>query len=251
MFLNVFGHSVSIAEKEGDNTPDMRGEIVASFDNNPIDTRGRPLDSFTFTTIQQTEEEAYALASVLAEDWHHFPLRFSFWSDDGIGPEIGITASLVSSTYANITAATWDTELVGPWTVMGFHANSGDPSTHFVVRSDGAKWFNGVRNDGTATTWLSVDATTGALSITTENIKKMVAFHTHISAAMVASWYTFQTSNAWTRHLLCSGSFRDDLATTGKQFLGALTGQTVLRGSRSGTWVETDRSLSFRLDEVP
>lgn len=249
MFLDVFGHTISVRKNDGTNTPAMRGKVRQDFDNGPIDDRGPPQDTFELLTPQQTEEEGYALAALMAEDWHHFPFNAHFWSQDGIGPEAGYTASIVSSTYANITAATWDTELVGPWTVMGFHANSGDPNEHFVVRSDGAKWFDGVRNDATATAWLAVGSN-GQLSITTEHIKKMVAFHTRISAAMVASFFTFQSSRAWTRHLLCSGDFRDDLSSVGKQYMGTLTKQRVHRG-HNPTWVETDRSVAFRLDEVP
>lgn len=249
MFLDVFGHTLSVGKSDGANNIDMRGKVRQTFSNNPLDNRGAPQDGFEFTTTQQAEEEAAALVALLAEDWHHFPLNSEFWSQDGIGPEVGISGSIVSATYANITAATWDTRLVGPWTVMGFHANSGDPGEHFVVHDDGAKWFDGVRNDATATAWLAV-GTDGQLSITTENIKKMVAFHARISTAMVASFFTFQSSNAWTRHLLCSGDFRDDLSTTGKQYMGTVSKQRVKRGNNP-TWNETDRAISFKLDEVP
>jgi hypothetical protein len=49
------------------------------------------------------------------------------------------------------------------WTVLVWRSTDGSTWTHYIVRSDGAKWVSGVRNDAASTTFISAGSGNAAL----------------------------------------------------------------------------------------
>jgi hypothetical protein len=139
-------------------------------------TRKRDLQ---FSSIPLTLTDAFAWESLLTGEGHVWNFdagtTAGFFSSKGLGPSSSTGASidvtsgskfgaghlelLISTGTITFTGALLNTFGATPsWTVMvwrfddtvdaGYH--------HYVVRNDGAKWKDGVRNDATVTTWLTV-----------------------------------------------------------------------------------------------
>lgn len=243
MFLEVFGHTLSVSEREGGRLGKMfSGNRAPSFNGGMVSNQGVAVDDITLTTSLLANTEGQALAAILGEDWHYLPFTTDMWSLDGYGPESGVSS--VITTYANITTAIYDMRLVGPWTVMGYFMSDATEE-HFVVTSDGTKWFDGVSDDARATTWLSVGSE-GQLTFTGESVREVVVFRCVLVASLVSSFFTYQASQDWTRHLKCDGDFRSDLPANGSEFAGAVNSH---KAPSTGS-TNNMRAVEFTLQEV-
>lgn len=120
-----------------------------------------------------TEAEALeAYEGLLRGDGHVWSFDASLYSSKGLGPNAGYAASQSGSggKYSgkltlNATNGTiaFPAQLGARWTVMVWR-HEGGAWRHYVIRSDGAKWVNGVRNDIASTSWLSMAG--GAVTLT-------------------------------------------------------------------------------------
>jgi hypothetical protein len=128
-----------------------------------------------FTSIPLTQADAFAWESLLTGEGHVWSFDVNLYSSKGLGPssltdavidvgsgsKFGTGALFISLTTGTITftGALLNTFGARPgYTVMVWRYDDGTDATfhHYVVRSDGAKWKDGVRNDATATSWLTV-----------------------------------------------------------------------------------------------
>lgn len=137
-------------------------------------TRSARKRDLKFKTVPLTAADALAWASLFAGEGESWSFDFSLYGSKGLGPsanvgctvpggsskfgagKLSVPATSGSITYAaaiNSFGSTTD------WTVGVWRStDSGATWSHYLVRSDGAKWLNGARNDGTSTTWLTVSA---------------------------------------------------------------------------------------------
>lgn len=118
-------------------------------------------------------ECADTLDALLLGRFHRWALNVDLFSTTGLGPAPGYTATigaigsgrLANSRAVTITSVDFQTSLQsGKWAI-GAWLYEASAWVHYWVRSDGAKWVDGVRNDAASTTWLSVAAEGGAFSI--------------------------------------------------------------------------------------
>jgi hypothetical protein len=134
-------------------------------------TRKRDL---SFQTVALSKSDAFIWESFISGEGHVWNFEaLNEYSSKGLAPTT-FTDCVISSNHKfgshslNVElgsgVVTWPALInsfgatASAWTVMFWWRDDGGDSTfhHFVVRSDGAKWHDGVRNDATVTTFFSV-----------------------------------------------------------------------------------------------
>lgn len=114
-----------------------------------------------------SQVDQLAWMSLLRGEGHSWSFDSNVYSAKGL-PLSGATAVVGTTApvpkygagrlYTGASSVGAATQLGPAWTVMAWWW-SGSAWVHHVVNSLGQKWANGVRADGTSTTWLSVSAT--------------------------------------------------------------------------------------------
>jgi len=166
---------------------------------------------WSVTTSKMSHGDADTLEALLDGRGHHIPLNGDFYSTAGLVPQGGTAAfsfpgwtaeppvhgrSHLSITSGNII---WNPGFIdGKWTVMYWRgADLGvgyGNAVHVVVRSDGAKWENGVRNDVLTTSEMTVS--NGAVSFGVEEYDDIVLLPYAAVAGMIESFYLWTTAHA-------------------------------------------------------
>lgn len=172
-WLAISGIDLSaIAATAQDPKGDRRdiGEAAEASDGSWRVTRQTRKRDLSFLSIPLAGSDAYAWESLITGEGHHWTFDSSLYGSKGMGPTAGFVASQtagtpkfgagvlrVTATTGTITyaAAVNSAGGTGAWTVMVWRFESG-VWHHYVVTSAGHKWLDGVRADGTSTTWLSV-----------------------------------------------------------------------------------------------
>jgi hypothetical protein len=135
---------------------------------------------FSFTSILVLGTEAAAWAGLVSGDGEHWSFDASLYGSKGLGPtgtlnavqiagtpKFGAGVLRVNATTGTITYAAAIADPSGgvnKWTVMVWRFEGG-VWHHYIVTSAGHKWLDGVRADGTSTTWLTVNGTSGNVVI--------------------------------------------------------------------------------------
>ncbi len=130
---------------------------------------------FNLTTTLQTaalSDSIRQLVMGVGDVWHFDESASTDWqwSVNGNGAASGVAdgSSLASGKFGRglrITATdqvTWTTNTGSVWTVMVWFYTGG-AWVHYIVRSDAAKWVDGVRNDAASTPFIANTTTTTAL----------------------------------------------------------------------------------------
>lgn len=144
-------------------------------------TRQTRKRDFNFKTIPLSDSDAYSWESLLTGEGEAWSFDVSLYGSKGLGPSSSSGASLVSSTpkfgaqnlrlaatTGTITyaAAVNSVGTTSAWTVCVWRYESG-AWHHYIVRSDGSKWYDGVQNNALSTTWLSVSSGNVTIANTT------------------------------------------------------------------------------------
>lgn len=111
---------------------------------------------------------------LLREGWDSVSFDGTLYSGKGLAPNAGHGATLSTASpkfgthnvATNANALTYSFALGSVWSVSLWRW-SGTAWEHFVVRSDGAKWLAGTRNDAAGTTFLSVSG--GSVTLAASN----------------------------------------------------------------------------------
>lgn len=133
------------------------GSQTEAGDGSLIITRQTRKRDLKFGTVPLGRADAYAWEGLLAGEsavWS-FDTEFGFYSSkgdpgDGVGVVQGTTKKYGTAALQVDGGEAWFTTgmgLVAPWTVALWARPSTDPWVHYVLRSDGAKWVDGTRND--------------------------------------------------------------------------------------------------------
>lgn len=174
-FLTINGIDVEVAAA----TPPTAGieevgERVRAFDGTLRVSRHALKQSFEFTTPPMLRADATALRRLLMGEGHAWSFDSNLYSSKGLGgssvtnavqqasgsSKFGAGRLQVGATTGTITFAA---ALGSTWSAGFWRSTNGTSWTHYLVRSDGAKWVDGSRSDGTSTTWLSVSS--GSLTL--------------------------------------------------------------------------------------
>lgn len=175
--LNI-GSLVAVADQPKSDRRDI-GDMSPAGDGSMRVTRQARKRDLKFTSVPLTGADAYAWEALLIGEGEVWAFDKDnpegLYGSKGLGPSTGYNASIVSGpdggvfprfgggrmrlplasgtvTFGGAARSIYSTTLA--YTVMVWRYES--PSwRHYIVRSDGAKWLDGVRNDAVSTTWLS------------------------------------------------------------------------------------------------
>ena len=158
---------------------DIGSESVATDGTTRLTRQTRKRD-VKFKTIPLTQADAYAWTCLFTGEGETWSFDASLYGSKGTGPStnVGCTVEISTPKFGvgrlNVpattgviayTAAVNSFGSSSKWAVLVWRStDAGATWTQYVVRSDGAKWVNGTRNDAASTTWLSVAS--GVVTIT-------------------------------------------------------------------------------------
>ena len=232
--------------------PVTLGEVVRSSNGWPRRTATVRKADYRFTTSLLTLPQAASLRGLVEGDGHRWDFEGAagggfLFSSRELGPTT--TSGAVSrgsgakhGSYALRmqavgSLATWAAGLGTSWTVAVWRdTNGAGMHTHYVVRSDGAKWVGGVRADATATPFLAVGG--GNLTLTDtvglSDFDELVALPYAVPDDWPPLFHAFHDTTPWPAlPLVRAGGAR--LPSGGLDVLGtAGTGRTVPLLSNSG-----------------
>ena len=167
-FLTINGWEVPVKIDSLQEEPERIGPRKRAIDLTlRTSTRGIKR-TWKFETPPLRPDVAAALVGLLQGRGHYWSFDEDLYSSKGLGPVAGYNAtqSTTGGKYGgkvDVTSLSYAAGLPAKWTIL-VARRSGTVWENYAVRSDGAKWLNGVRNDALSTTWLSV--ANGVLTLT-------------------------------------------------------------------------------------
>lgn len=175
------GALILASDEPRESLRDVGDTSVAADGSTRISRRRRKRD-IAFRTVPLTNAQAHAWLCLLTGEGEAWSFDSSVYGSKGTGPSaitntsqgapspkygsgrLSVGATTGSITYGGVAVNGWGGS--SDWTVMLWRYE-GAAWVHYVVRSDGAKWVNGVRTDGASTTWLTVSAGNVTIANTT------------------------------------------------------------------------------------
>lgn len=223
----------------------------------PIRSRRAVLDDLDLEVPLLHESDADALAALLEGRGHHFPFDVDAHAESGLGPDtaaagnwsIGYAtpglsgAGVLGAGYLTVTTSiVWDALLpASDWTVMYWRgAGTRSSAEHVIVRSDGMKFADGVRDDLLATTELTVDEDLGAVALSAGSYDDLVILPWIAPRSFCQDCYRWMVAGGLLFHApLLDGSARDTLMNVAAPTLGGTV--SVLRaGGKTGGCIIAD-----------
>ena len=222
-------------------------------------------------TKRRIEVETPPLAAALADAlvglvmgrghvWHFNDATNWQYSTKGLGKSAGSGSSLASGKFGRgvrIAAGgslTWATELPTDYTLMVWYYTSG-AWHHYIVRSDAAKWVDGVRNDAASTPFLSVSSGSTVLGDTgaagNQDFDDLVALPYLVHADMATTWGVAAAAFSDLSTLNVSGDvFFTSTNITMRWDQAASVDEEILQAVIDGTFTAAARRVSFALEET-
>lgn len=173
-FLRLNGWKIPVLNgTAGEQFSSFSEDDQSNFSGRPTRSRAAILRSLSMQAKHMTPDDADTLAGLLQGQGHHFGFSMDAFSDSGIGPSSTSSYGILPCTFGLVPRGMHGTHYcladslgydlgmpLEAWTVSYFRdVNTYDlPGIssplipiHITIRSDGAKWVNGTRNDSFAT----------------------------------------------------------------------------------------------------
>lgn len=240
-FLRLNGITVPVAVGSADVTQEDIGSSKRASDGTPLYNRRAVKRTWSSKTVITTAAEARAWRDLVTGKGHVLNWESNnHYTSKGLAPttlQAGFTIAATGAKYGTYRGKAVNSNLAGwpmfaaspaPWSVAVWYSpTDGGAYTHYLVRSDGAKWVDGVRNDAASTTFLSVNASG-------------VMFLSEISGAGTASFddvvgLPFLVPTTWPTQIYAFGSAFGALPrlTADGLFIEGNTATTVKGAARS------------------
>lgn len=203
-FLRINGWRVPVRDRSSTRESATVGAIVDTMRGSSKDKRARIQHPRSFTAPCLSREEADTIIGFMSgpSKGHRWLFDADLWSADGVGPELGFTAVIAAGGrfggfHATITEIVFaPDEPLGPlWTVIVYRRPVAT-WIHYAIRSDGAVFVDGVRDDAADVTWLQV--TDGAVGITgaPDDFDDLVILHFEVCDRFIADSHTWQEAES-------------------------------------------------------
>lgn len=174
--LSLSGINLGVLMAAGDDPKvSMRdvGESSVAVDGSMRTTRNARKIDTAFKSVPVSVQDAHSWRCLISGEGEVWNFDSSLYGSKGSGPtastnvaqsagsakygagKLSVGATTGTVTYGGAAANSWGK--FSDWTVSVWRFESG-AWHHYVVRSDGAKWLDGVRADATSTTWLTVSS---------------------------------------------------------------------------------------------
>jgi len=217
--------------------------------------------TWTITTPPLAPALADAIKHLLAGDgdvWHFNESGSDWqWSVKGVGKASGSGTSLVAGKFGRgvrIAAAgqvTFTTNTGAVWSVMLYYYTGG-AWHHYIVRSDGAKWVDGVSNNAASTPFIANTSTTTTLGDSgaagNQDFDDMVVLPYLVHAGMAAAFGTSAYAFSDLPNLNLRGDIHSETSAVEVTCVADISGDFVQAGY-SGS-LAAGRSYGFDLEEV-
>lgn len=237
------------------------GEEAQGSDGSLRITRQTRKRDLTIKSVPLSTADALAWESLCIGEGEVWSFDSSVYGSKGLGPaaatgtgythqiatsKFGVGRLRVNDTSGNISFPGAATNLFGrtsDWAVCVWYSADGVTWTHYVVRSDGAKWVDAVRNDAASTTWLSVSS--GTVSLNNTNFfsylfDDLIVFPFLILNAWPAQIFARTTAYPPTPYVDLTGDMVTEQAT--RRVLGAVTDTTM----KTASALKTKLSIEFK-----
>ncbi len=211
--LVINGIPLDIKRESLASTPEMVGEGGRAASGAWRNHRRYTKQAWDFSLSHMPQLEARAWAAMLRGDHHVWNFNTSLYSSKGQKPTAGYTATVgvtgkYGAGYLSVPAASsisWALGVGGgtggsplAWSV-GVWRKESSVYHHYWVNSSGQKWLDGVRADGTTTTFLTVSSAgvvtlTGAASLT--DFDELIVFPVEVPTTWPPLLYAFNSSYA-------------------------------------------------------
>lgn len=264
-FLKINGIKVYVQHGTFDLDQEDIGETHRAEDGTPLFNRRATKRRWGYRTIVQPAATALALRDLVTGKGHVVSFENqNLYSSKGLAPNsVGGNTGIISTApgakfgtyylhgHTSDNLVTWIAfTSTSPWTV-GLWYYEAATWKHLVRRSDGAKWFNGVRNDAGATPFLTVS--NGVVSVGEEGVDgkfdDLVMLPTSVPDDWPAQMYAFNTAFPDLPSLKASGESIEQNATISVKGVAGKLSAVVGNSLGTGTKQKNLQSFAFRLDE--
>jgi hypothetical protein len=226
-------------------------------------TRQARKHDLEFETVPLAGADARAWEGLFAGEGHVWSFDSHVYSSKGLGPStLGVAAvSAAQKKYGAksllISYNNTNTIFTGVWpsgstaTLMFWYALESAAFSHYVIRSDGAKWVNGVRNDAASTSFISLTATGFDLDGSEFEGRfwdDLVALPFLVPTDWPAQVYAAGAAFGSLPTLACAGDVVREGAS--RSMLGTANEAAMLMGGMAGSFQRDLRRLSVELKEV-
>ncbi len=217
----------------------------------------RGVTGWSFRTVPCEPDVANAVECLVDGVGHSWTFDESLFSSRGRAPASTSGAAIVSggdhlSCMEVSTSISWDlTRGIYPidrlWTILVSRLETA-VWHRYVVRSDGAKWLDGVRNDALSTTWLTMVDGTLTITDTAQKYDEMHCYACEMPDAAIESFYAYQTTVDALPALPGLAADGDFITPRLATVIGRVEAQPLVQLAASGgTWVNSGRVVPFAL----
>lgn len=256
MFIRLNGIPISVADGSVSIGSSRFGQYADSVFGRPRGGDKGYVKNFSMTTIPILPDAAESIVGLSENLGHWFGFETDAWSDNGASPTAG-TYGLATGGFAgaakrlSVTSGDLSFELDlrgGKWTVA--YARTDDFGTtwdHVVVRSDGIRWLNGVRNDS---------ATSGEMYVSNGTVTISDLFE--YGAMLVLPFRIGEEHGGFVySDIVLNGSFpvhrkrmSGDIVSGNVLVSGQHTGSEFVQASKNNLWCNNLLRVSFDLVKV-
>lgn len=246
MFLRLLGWPVDVRDRSARASFERFGDLGAGFAGQRQRASRIAVRSLNVEATYVEADDADTLECLLEGRGQHMPFDLDAHSSSGLGPDTAaagaweivprppMTDGMFGGGWLRVTSSiVWDTELPDDrWTVMFWRdVAPASGAEHIVVRADGAKWLNGVRDDALSTPELTVDE--GAVALSAGDYDDLVILPVSACATFVEQFYRWTTERGLVGYVpFNDGTGREVLADAAGTLVGAAA---ILRvGGRAG-----------------
>lgn len=247
-FLSVCGIDLSV--KDVGRSPFRVQPDTYSQDNDCLVRQRKHIQTHNFqTSYPLSASEAGSLEGLLDGRGNHIDFEASVFGSMGLGPKPGETLTVTSTAsgkwgnYGAVTALTYGTGYT-KWSAMYWRNPGGGWTDHWVHRSDGDDFLNGVAT-GTAHSWFTGSAD-GDLVFGACNIDDLVIFPFLLDAGHIASIYAWASEFPDLPALSAVGDFSNNVVV----LVNGETGRQSGVSHQGAAWVNNARNISFALEEI-
>lgn len=258
-FLSVNGVALPVELDSVDESEREVGGPIIAQSGSLRQSRQALKRDVTLDTVPIVQDEVRIWEKLIAGEGEGWDL-VTFYSSKGTPLSFtgGATVSGVLTIPAAVTPGTATLAYGFPtgsaWTVFTRRTVAGVFDGNYIVRSDGAKWLDGVRADGTSTTWLSASATSAILTGLTTDETSFFGFWA-FPDILPQSWidggmYTAFGFGAtfYSPRLYLTGTLIREASS--RIALGTVESNTAVRGYKDGALRRNMRRLRVKLNEA-
>lgn len=256
-YLDINNIPCPVAVNSYGESPEDVGGRERAADGTMRVSRIRTVRTARLSTAPLSALDAAAWIGLIRGEGHRWTFNSSLYSSSGLGPTAGYGASISSSSpkfgagcMSVSSAISFAADLWSSWSAM-FWRNEGGTWYHYAIRSDGAKWKSGSRNDGTSTSgFFGVNGSTGVATLT------LSTYGSFDDLVLVP----YLVSVDWPAYLAASGLGFSDLPWLNASGSSIIEdgGRTVIGNAESkglalsngGSWDSSMRTLDITLEEV-